>query len=477
MAALAPSILMEDVVTSNYPADSTADEVSFEIGLDRSIRPDGQLSPEVIHEVNSPDAQTQLQSVTKIGRLLRSPKRSPYVAVQAVIRSGLIPILINMLSSPNTALGSEASRTVLNMTLGTSQQTSAIIFHGVIPKLIAASYSDIEEIKLNSLRALGNIAADSEESRDAFLDREAFWPALDILADPEDHSAKVVNTAAWVMETCTTPGTSESYNDTPTFGETIPVLCSFIRPKGKPKLLAIAVKVLRRLCITKMAADMIFDSEAVPRLVQFCTSKNDCLREEALLLLSRFAVGSEVKIQAILDNDILQALQTCINDHASSRWAAGFAASSIATGTTPQAKVFAQSSVLSLLTGMISNLGKETRTMYAAVTTLHNLANHGKTHHEILSSLAEADCIEVCCTTLRSTHPRTIEKSVQIIEYLIDTPWSRRENMIKRLEDSDGVRCLREVWLGDEEWIPTARATAHKLLRAYFPEFSKPRRV
>lgn len=158
--------------------------------------------------MRSTSLHLQLESATKIGQSLRSKYRSADATVQAVIDSGLLSNVLDMLSSSDDALVSEASRILLNVTLGTSEQRTAAINAGAISRLVqvAASASDLGDLKHNSLLALGNIAGDSPKLRDIFLNRRGFRPALDILADPSKFSAATVNTAAWLMGTCSAPG-------------------------------------------------------------------------------------------------------------------------------------------------------------------------------------------------------------------------------------------------------------------------------
>lgn len=112
-----------------------------------------------------------------------------------------------MLSSSETALVSEASWILLNVTLGTTQQTSTAVSAGAIPHLVqtAASASDVGDVRHNALLTLGNIATESGTLRDVVLKERAFRPALDILASPSNFSPEAVNTAAWVMQACSAP--------------------------------------------------------------------------------------------------------------------------------------------------------------------------------------------------------------------------------------------------------------------------------
>ncbi|KAG8891363.1 hypothetical protein FRC00_013809, partial [Tulasnella sp. 408] len=114
-----------------------------------------------------------------IGQLLRSKKLSVDAIVQAVIDSGLLSNVIDMLSSSDPAFVSESSWILLNFTLGTSQQRWAAVSAGSLPRLVqvAASASDVGEVRHNALVALRNIAGDSETLRDVVLKERAFRPA------------------------------------------------------------------------------------------------------------------------------------------------------------------------------------------------------------------------------------------------------------------------------------------------------------
>ncbi|KAG9042484.1 Importin alpha subunit (Karyopherin alpha subunit) (Serine-rich RNA polymerase I suppressor protein) [Tulasnella sp. UAMH 9824] len=455
------------------------DDESLEMELNKYITLDGQIAPEIVSGIHSPSLHLRLESVKKVGQLLRSKTRSADATVRSVVDSGLLPNIIDILSSSDPALVSEASWIILNVTLGTSQQTSAAVSEGAIPQLlqVAASASNVEDVRHNALLSLGNIAGDSDALRDVFLEKRAFRPALDILADPSKFSPKTVKTAAWIMETCTAPGARWRHYDVSTFNEAIPILCEFIQQRHKSKPLAAVVKAIRRICSSQKAANMIFEAGACPRLVHFCASKNDGLREDALNVVSRFAFEEGRLLQSIFDNGVLQALHTCITDRVESRQLACFVASNIAMAAPPQAEPLVESSILPLLIEMVADEEEEAGVRREAATVLQHLVRRGEKTHDYYSSLVEADCVEACSAALQSQDGPTVEKAVRIIAYLIDTPWSGADDAIERLEDSAGVNLLRRVWLEWKGPRVNSSVTAHALLRAYFPEASKHPRV
>ncbi|KAG8910463.1 hypothetical protein FRC00_008120, partial [Tulasnella sp. 408] len=203
----------------------------------------------------------------------------------------------------------------------------------------------------------------------------------------------------------------------------------------------------------------------------FCTSKNDGLREGALNLVSRLAYEGGRPLQSILDNGILQALQTCITEHVNTRKEAFVVASNVAMDAPHGAKALIGSSILPLLVGVVADQEEEAEFQEKALEVLLYLATKGEKKHSFLGSLVKADCVEACSAALRSEDGRTAYNAVSVITCLIDTPWSGADDAIERLEDSDGVRLLRRVWL--EQDLDIART----LLVAYFPEASKYPRV
>lgn len=220
---------------------------------------------------------------------------------------------------------------------------------------------------------------------------------------------------------------------------------------------------------------MIVEAGVCPLLVQFCTSKNNDLRKGSLNLVSRIAYEGGTPLQSILDNGILQALQTCITEHVKTRKEACLVASSIVMATPAEAQVLVESSVLPLLIEMVAHEKEEAEAQRGALTALQHLA----TKRRFFSSLVKAGCVEACCAALRSGDGLRVDTAVQIIAALIDTPWSGADDAIERLEDSDGVRLLRRVWL--QRWEGTGgwegSRIAYLLSKAYFPEASKPCRV
>lgn len=125
--------------------------------------------------------------------------------VQPVIDSGLLHTVIEMLSSNDPEFLSEATWILINITAGSSEQTSAVIDAGALPKLLALFPSSSTSVKENILLVFGNILGDSEHLRQVAIQAGGFKLALDVLRVPDAHAAKCVESAAWAVATATTP--------------------------------------------------------------------------------------------------------------------------------------------------------------------------------------------------------------------------------------------------------------------------------
>lgn len=124
-----------------------------------------------------------------------------------MIDSGLVPVVVEMLSSKDQKFLVEAAWIISNIASGTSAQTATVVAGGAIPKLTALFPTEASDVQENALWALGNIGGDCWSFRDKVVDAGGIKPALDVLNDAEGHTEKVRNTAAWVLTCYLTPHT------------------------------------------------------------------------------------------------------------------------------------------------------------------------------------------------------------------------------------------------------------------------------
>lgn len=109
-----------------------------------------------------------------------------------------------MLSSDDPAFLSEATWILVNITAGSSEQTSQVVEAGALPKLISLFPTSTDTIKENILITVGNTMGDSKHLRQVAIREGGFELVLEVLRVPEDHSTGCVESAAWAVATALT---------------------------------------------------------------------------------------------------------------------------------------------------------------------------------------------------------------------------------------------------------------------------------
>lgn len=125
-------------------------------------------------------------------------------SVQPVIDLGVLPAILDMLSSDDSEFLSEATWILVNITAGSSEQTSQVVEAGALPKLISLFPTSTDAIKENILMTVGNTMGDSKHLRQVAVREGGFELALDVLRVPEDYSRGCVESAVWVVANAST---------------------------------------------------------------------------------------------------------------------------------------------------------------------------------------------------------------------------------------------------------------------------------
>lgn len=99
----------------------------------------------------------------------------------AVIASGAVPVLIDLLSCPDHEIQFEAAWALTNIGSGASEHTATVVNHGAVPKFVGLLRSPHANVSEQAVWALGNIAGDRASYRDMVISAGALHPLLELI--------------------------------------------------------------------------------------------------------------------------------------------------------------------------------------------------------------------------------------------------------------------------------------------------------
>ncbi|KAG8948416.1 hypothetical protein FRC04_009786 [Tulasnella sp. 424] len=456
------------------PADEDWEDAN-EDELDSFITAEQQIIPSIVSAIHSDDHRTRLIATIKIRRLLQRPP--PSVGLQPVINSGLVPIVVEMLSSENTRFRAEAAWIVSNIASGTYEQTSTVVYAGAIPKLVALFPTDDTDIQETALWALGNIGGDCKQFRDMVVQAGGLKPPLDVLDAPKDYEEKLWNTASWVLSCYLTPRPGDELELEVT-SQMIPVLTKFLR--GTEEIgwdtIKYVVKALEEICANEAAAELTIKTGMLPRLLEFCTEGSPDLRYNAIRCVGQFTAGSEDSTDAAIEAGFLQVLKACIfHDLSTIRESACWAASNVAAGTLAQVHTLLDAGLLSILATVVRDKQEVLKPRNEATWALANLVNTAVDHPELINPLIEGGCIEALSDAMTFHYFNAQRLAVQSLQKILGIELRSQSKVIELLKAADGIarlRALRDGRYRNNRQSEVGR-TAHEILKVHYPDFIK----
>ena len=136
---------------------------------------------ENIAKINGPDEEL-LPGVAWFRKLLSGERNPP---IDEVIQSGVVPRLVELLGCDgNPQLQNETAWALCDIVSGTAEHCQVVIDGGAVPIFVKLLSSPSDDVREQSVLALGNIAGDSPRCRDLVLGAGAMAPLLAQVSAP-----------------------------------------------------------------------------------------------------------------------------------------------------------------------------------------------------------------------------------------------------------------------------------------------------
>ena len=128
------------------------------------------------------------------------------VKIRAVVESGVVKRLVELLLHPSVAVQTPALRTVGNVVTGDDVQTQVVINSSALPSLLALLNSPKKSIRKEACWTVSNITAGNTEQIGAVIDSGLLPPLVELLLTAEFDIKKE---AAWAISNATSGGSPE----------------------------------------------------------------------------------------------------------------------------------------------------------------------------------------------------------------------------------------------------------------------------
>lgn len=162
--------------------------------------------------------------------------------IAAVILSGAVPRLIQLLGHDSNNVKHPALRTIGNIVTGDDNQTQVVINNTALPRLLVLLTNKKKAIRKEACWTISNITAGSVEQIEAVIKNNLFQPVIQLLQRGE---FDVKKEAAWAVSNATSGGSPEQIRYLVTL-DVIPSLCDLLK-SNNIKVIMVALEGLENI--------------------------------------------------------------------------------------------------------------------------------------------------------------------------------------------------------------------------------------
>jgi len=162
--------------------------------------------------------------------------------ITAVIQSGAVPRLVQLLEYESNTVKHPALRTIGNIVTGDDNQTQVVINHTALPCLLSLLSNVKKAIRKEACWTISNITAGAVEQIEAVVKNNLFQPVIHLL---ERGEFDVKKEAAWAVSNATSGGSVEQIRHLVAVNA-IPALCDLLGCNDN-KIIMVALEGLENI--------------------------------------------------------------------------------------------------------------------------------------------------------------------------------------------------------------------------------------
>ncbi|KAL4311359.1 hypothetical protein GQ457_01G032970 [Hibiscus cannabinus] len=394
-----------------------AEDISCEESLQKKRREGPQPQPiplenlpAMVIGVWTDDTNLQLKATTQFRELLSVGHNPP---IEEVIETRVVPRFVEFLEREDSPqLQFEAAWTLTNIASGTSENTKVVIDHGAVPIFVKLLGSLSDDVREQSMWALGNVAGDSPASRDGVLGHGALLPVLAHLNEHPKHS--MLRIATWtLLNFC-------RGKPQPPFDQVKPALPTLacLIDLNDEEVLSDACWALSYLFDgTNDKIEAVIAAGVCGRLVELLLHPSLSVLKPALRTVGNITSGDDVQTQCIISHQALSCLSNILTNNykRSIKKEACWTISNITGRNEEQIQAVIEANIIAPLVHLLQN--DEFDIKGEAAWAISNVT-FGGTHDQI-KFLVSQGCIKPFCDLLICRDPRTVEVCLEGLEKIL----------------------------------------------------------
>eukprot|EP00253_Pinus_taeda_P004943 PITA_04943 len=400
----------ENLLKKRREGVSSAANSQPSIGDDQITSLDETKLSAAVFALASDDIKAKEAAVVYIRNLLSIESNTP---IDAVIHSGAIPLLVDILRGDVPELQFEAAWALTNIASGTSEHTKVVIDHGALPILVELLSSAHDSVREQVVWALGNIVGDSPAYADLAL---AHGALLQLLAQFNgDAKISFLRNATWTLSNFCRGKPQPPFDQ---IKNVFPVLRWLIHIQDHD-VLTCACWALA--CLTDgstLNVQAVIDADICPKLVELLSYQSSYVVIPALETIGNIVTGDDVQTQVVIESQALPSILHLLTNTGTKKTIvkeACWIISNITAGAKEQIQAVINAQIFPPLLFLLANA--EFSIKKEAAWAVSNATSSGS--DEQIKYVVNHGCIQPLCDLLECSDPSTITVCLECLENIL----------------------------------------------------------